>query len=102
MRLKYDLTVGALYIRLSDAVVARTRDIDDNTFVDLGEAGDVVGIEVVSIAHPWALDTVLRDYRIPTTEEAQLRAYFKPTVAGAAQEAPTVTVDRNAPVCVAA
>ncbi len=31
MQLKYDLNVGALYIKLSDQAVARTRDIDDNS-----------------------------------------------------------------------
>ena len=44
MRLKYDLDVGALYIRLTDAGVARTREVDDNTVVDLDASGGVVGI----------------------------------------------------------
>lgn len=102
MRLKYDLTVGALYIGLSDQAVAHTRDIDDNTFVDLDEAGDVVGIEVISIAHPWALVEVLRDYNIPAAEVAQLRAYFQPSTLGTMQEAPALSMDRNAPICVPA
>ena len=109
MRLKYDLNVGALYVRLTDEPVARTREVDDNTFIDLDEDGRVIGIEVVSIAHPWALDQILRDYRIPADEAAQLRAYFRPPVLGATQEAfavsatpeaPTVSMHRNAPACV--
>jgi uncharacterized protein YuzE len=100
MRLKYDLNVGALYIRLSDRPVARTREIDDNTFVDLGEDGDVIGIEVISIEHPWAISDVLRDYHIPPGEVAQLRAYFQPGDVGPVLETPIVSMDRNAPAFV--
>jgi uncharacterized protein YuzE len=86
MRLKYDLNVGALYIRLTDAPVARTHEIDDNTLVDLDKAGGVIGIEVVSIESPWALGAVLRDYEISADEAAQLRAYFQMPAPQDAQE----------------
>jgi uncharacterized protein YuzE len=102
MRLKYDLNAGALYIRLSDLAVTRTREVDDNTFVDLAGDESVVGIEVISIAHPWPLDHILRDYGIPAMEVAQLRAYFQPSASGTTQAAPALSIDRNAPVCVAA
>jgi uncharacterized protein YuzE len=102
MRLKYDLNVGALYIKLGDQPVARTQDIDDNTSVDLDSAGGVVGIEVVSIAHPWALNAILSDYNIPPAEVAQLRAYFGRTAQGLPQEAPALSIGRNAPSCVPA
>ena len=49
-----------------------------NLIFDLDSDGDVIGIEVVSIRHPWALGDILRDYRIPSDEAAQLRAYFQP------------------------
>lgn len=100
MELKYDLNVGALYIRLTDRAVARTRDIDDNTVVDIDVDGGVVGIEVISIGHPWALDDVLRDYAIPAAAAAQMRAYFQPAGRAVSQEAPAVSVGRNAPVLV--
>jgi uncharacterized protein YuzE len=102
MRLKYDLDVGALYIRLSDQKIARTREIDDNTNVDLDAAGDVVGIEVISIVHPWPLSEVLAGYPIPSAEAAQLRAYFGSPAVTVAQQAPTVSMNKNAPVPVAA
>lgn len=91
MRLKYDLSVGALYIRLSDQAVARTRDVDDNTSVDLDKAGNVVGIEVISVSHPWALDGILDDYDIPQHEAAQLRAYFQMEGSGLA---PVLSAER--------
>jgi uncharacterized protein YuzE len=96
MRLKYDLNVGALYIRLSDLPVSRTREVDDNTFVDLDENSGVIGIEVISVKHPWALNEVLRDYSIPSDEVAQLRAYFQPDDIGASLETPAVSMDPNA------
>jgi uncharacterized protein YuzE len=76
MRLKYDLNVGALYIRLSDRAVSRTVELDDNTNIDLDSAGSVIGIEVISINHPWALSRVLQDYRLPAGEDAQVKSYF--------------------------
>jgi uncharacterized protein YuzE len=103
MRLKYDMTAGALYVRLTDAPVARTRDIDDNTMIDLDANGGVIGIEVVSIAHPWPLDEILRDYAIPAREVAELQAYFRAAGSrGGVPGTPAVSVDRNAPACVPA
>jgi uncharacterized protein YuzE len=109
MHLKYDLNVGALYIRLTNAPVVRTKEIDDNTSVDLDEAGKVVGIEVVAIESPWALGAVLRDYSIPDDEAAQLRAYFQipvPQDAGERTqlnpELPEVSMNQAPSVAVAA
>jgi uncharacterized protein YuzE len=102
MQLKYDLNVGALYIRLTDRAVARTHEIDDNTFVDLDAAGGVVGIEVISIVHPWALNHILRDYSLPASEVAQLHAYFRPTTQGTVQKPPALNIEHQAPICVAA
>ena len=65
MQLRYDLNVGALYIRFSSRAISRSREVDGNTVVDLDEAGGVVGIEVLSIEHPWPVADVLRGYSIP-------------------------------------
>jgi uncharacterized protein YuzE len=112
IRLKYDLSAGALYIKVSDQPIARTRDIDDNTSVDLDVDGVVVGIEVISITHPWALGPILENYPIPQAETAQLRAYFVPAPKGIQLEAPELqgirrqepelNIERNAPVCAVA
>jgi uncharacterized protein YuzE len=77
MQLEYDLNVGALYIRLSDGEIARTREAGDNAAVDLDATGNVVGIEVISIAHPWPLADILRDYQVPDQEQDQIRTYFR-------------------------
>jgi uncharacterized protein YuzE len=98
MRLSYDLNVGALYISLSDQPVAHTEEIDDNTNVDLGAGGAVVGIEVISIAHPWPLPDILVRYDIPASERAQLQVYFP----HAAQTTPQISVASPAPAAVLA
>jgi uncharacterized protein YuzE len=92
MRLKYDLNVGALYIRLSDEAVARSREIDDNTSVDLDETGSLVGIEVISASHPLPLDAILDSYSVPGDEAAQLLAYFPEQ--GYVLEAPRLSAER--------
>jgi uncharacterized protein YuzE len=78
MQLEYDLSVGALYIRLGDQPVVGTREVDSNTSVDLAEDGTVVGIEVISITHRWALPAILANCLIPDGERRQLCAYFGP------------------------
>src|SRR5262249_39604701 len=104
MQLSFDLSVGALYIRLTDHAVARTRQAGDNAAVDLDDAGQVVGIEVISIAHPWPISEIIADYAIPKAEIAQLRTYFGVTqLAGdPRQETPVISMASPAPSMVTA
>jgi len=76
MRLEFDLDVGALYIVLTDSPVARTVEAGDNANVDLDARGSLVGIEVISAAHSWPLQSILSRFTIGKTDAAQLRAYF--------------------------
>ena len=78
MALEYDLDAGALYVRLCDGEVARTRQLDDNTLIDLDAAGNVLGVEVVAIGYPWALAEVLQMDGISAGAKAQMLAYFAP------------------------
>lgn len=103
MRLEFDLNVGALYIRLSDAEIARTQEAGDNAAVDLDAAGGVVGIEVISAARPWPLTDILALYSIPGEEAAQLMLYFQPLgMPLARQESPKISIARPAPAKVLA
>jgi uncharacterized protein YuzE len=76
IRLKYDLNAGALYIRLSDAEVARTCEAGGNAAVDLDASGAAVGIEVRSAAQPWPLAEILASYTIPADQGTLLTSYF--------------------------
>jgi uncharacterized protein YuzE len=77
VKLEYDLNAGALYVRLSDAEIARTAEAGDNAAVDLDARGDVVGIEVISVGHPWPVSDILATYSIPPQDAAEIRAYFR-------------------------
>lgn len=45
MQVSYDLAVRATYVELLDHPVARTLTLSDSVMVDLGEHGDVLGVE---------------------------------------------------------
>jgi uncharacterized protein YuzE len=96
-------STGALCIRLSDAEVARTREAGDNAAVDLDAVGGVVGIEVISAAHPWPLADILTAYTVPPNEAVQLRSYFKAQgMSLARQESPKISIANPAPARAAA
>ncbi len=50
MKLEYDRRADAIYIRLKDADVASTRELEDNLIVDLDEHGKLVGIELLFVS----------------------------------------------------
>ncbi len=47
VRLEYDRRADAIYIRLKEAPIATTREIDDNLIVDLDQSGKMIGIELL-------------------------------------------------------
>jgi uncharacterized protein YuzE len=46
MRIKYFQETGTLYIELLPAAVAETRDLDENTLLDLDGAGNLCAITI--------------------------------------------------------
>jgi len=103
MQLEYDLNVGALYIRLSDAEIARTREAGDNAAVDLDATGGVVGIEVISAAHSWPLADILASYDIPAGEVVQMKSYFySQGMSPVQQGSPKISIASPAPAKVLA
>lgn len=99
MKLEYDLNAGALYIRLSDAEIARTVEAGDNAAVDLDARGGVVGIEVISMGYPWPLPDILATYSISPQEVAEIRAYFC-IGKSPAQQHPEISTGSPAPALV--
>ncbi|MXY78015.1 MAG: DUF2283 domain-containing protein [Acidimicrobiia bacterium] len=65
MIFSYDYDADALYIEITDSPVARTRQFDEGTMVDLDESGEVVGIEVLRPARAWPLKVIRASYELP-------------------------------------
>lgn len=65
MTFSYDYDADALYIEITDSPVARTRQFDEGTMVDLDESGEVVGIEVLRPARAWPLKVIQASYELP-------------------------------------
>lgn len=80
MKLTYDETADALYVRLSDAAVSRTEQLEPGTLVDLDRFGALVGLEVIRPARTW-LEIVLAAHGEGIRGEDQeiLRDLFAPT-----------------------
>jgi uncharacterized protein YuzE len=47
MKIEYSKSVDALYIRLREAKIADSRDIEEGVTVDIDEKGHIVGIEIL-------------------------------------------------------
>ena len=47
MKIEYDNEVDALYIRIQEKEVYRTREVEDGVNVDLDEKGAVIGLEII-------------------------------------------------------
>lgn len=46
MKIKYFADTDTLYIRLRDAAAAETRDLDENTLIDVDAAGQLCSITI--------------------------------------------------------
>ncbi len=47
MKIEYSKSVDALYIRLREAKIADSRDIEEGVTVDVDENGHIVGMEIL-------------------------------------------------------
>lgn len=59
MNIEYDREADAIYIRLKDAEIAGTRELQDHLIVDIDADGKLVGIELLFVS----------DYLAPTDIE---------------------------------
>ena len=48
MQITYDHTVDALYIKLTDHLIVKTKPVNNNFILDTDESGEVVGIEILN------------------------------------------------------
>ena len=47
MKIEYDKEVDALYIRLQEKKISKTKEIEDGLNIDLDENGKLIGIEIL-------------------------------------------------------
>lgn len=76
MIFSYDYDADALYIEISDSPVARTRQFDGGTNVDLDVSGQVVGIEVLRPARDWPLEEIKAAFRLGEDNTAILESLW--------------------------
>jgi len=76
MKFSYDADANALYITLRDGDVARTRELDDSTMLDVDAAGNLLGIEVLNPGSGWPLTGILRQYEIAEDDAQMLAACY--------------------------
>ena len=50
MKLEYDREADAVYIRIKDADIATTRELEENVIVDIDASGKLVGIELLFVS----------------------------------------------------
>ena len=63
MKIEYDREVDAVYISLQQKEVAKTIELSDVVNVDLDEAGNLIGIEVLDATQRYSLADI---YNIST------------------------------------
>jgi uncharacterized protein YuzE len=68
-----DEKTDALYIYLSNARPAATRQVEQGTVVDLDGAGRLIGIEVICRHRAWPVEEILRAYAVSEADETRLR-----------------------------
>jgi len=50
MKIRYDSDADAVYIKLRDVEIAKTKKVDDYTILDYDKAGNLVGIELLFVS----------------------------------------------------
>ena len=71
----HDLEADALYITLTEGVVARTIDLDSGTLVDVDADGRALGLEVIHPHRVWPVEEFIQRFDIPAAESQALRVY---------------------------
>ena len=49
MKIRYDKDADAMYIKIRDGKIDRTKKIDDNTLLDVDKDGNLLGIELLFV-----------------------------------------------------
>jgi len=49
MKIRYDKDADAMYIKIRDGKIDKTKKIDDNTLLDMDKDGNLLGIELLFV-----------------------------------------------------
>lgn len=58
MKIEYDKEVDALYIRIQEKNVSRTREIEEGVNIDLDDEGKVIGLEIIGATERYSLEDI--------------------------------------------
>lgn len=58
MKIEYDKEVDALYIRIQEKKVARTKEVEEGINLDLDEKGKVIGLEIIGATERYSLEDI--------------------------------------------
>lgn len=50
MKIEYDPTADALYVRLGEAKIIESEEVQPGVILDFDESGKVVGVEILSVS----------------------------------------------------
>lgn len=73
MRIAYDSQADALEIVVREGLVARTRELDAGTLIDVDEHGCLLSIEVIRPARDWPVEEILAEYQVAPEDARTLR-----------------------------
>jgi uncharacterized protein YuzE len=59
MKIEYSKDIDALYIKLREAKISDSRDIEEGVTIDLDEKGHIVGIEILDASEKLALSELV-------------------------------------------
>jgi uncharacterized protein YuzE len=74
MNYTYDAEADALYVSVTAAPIHGQVERADGVIVDVDDAGQAVGFDVMNPDAGWDADGLARDYRLPNADEMMLLA----------------------------
>lgn len=60
MKIEYDKEVDALYIRIQEKTVARTREIEEGINIDFDADGKVIGLEIIGATERYSREDLFK------------------------------------------
>lgn len=59
MKIEYDREVDALYIRIQEKEISKTKEVAEGINLDMNEEGKIIGLEIIGATERYALRDIL-------------------------------------------